>query len=93
VTLAALIIIENDLLKQINDFDIQVSMSLKDNQFAKMAAKIGAEGNPRILHVPVPKFGFPLTESAILTINANILKDGTIISESSYALNVNINRT
>lgn len=93
VTLAALVTIENELFKQINDFDIQVSMSLEDNQFARMAAKIGAEGNPRVLHVPVPKFGFPLTESVVLTINATILKAGAIISESSYALNVNINRT
>lgn len=93
VILSSLITIENDLSEQTNDFSIEVAMLLGENQFAKMAARIGADGNPKIFHIPVPKFEFAVTESTILTINSKILKDNEPISEGSYALNININRS
>ena len=92
VILSSLITIENDRSELINEFVIEVTMLLGENQFAKMAAKIGADGNPKILHVPVPRFEFATNESVILTINAKILKDNKPATESSYVLNVNINR-
>lgn len=93
VILSSLITIENDRSELLKEFEIEVILLLGQDQFAKMAAKIGADGNPKILHVPVPKFEFPATESVVLTINAKILKDNESISESSCTLNVNINRT
>lgn len=92
VILASLITIENDLSKQLSDFSIEVIMLLGENQFAKMASKIGINGNPRIMHIPVPKFEFAVAEPSVLTINAKISKDDELMSESSYSLNVVINR-
>lgn len=92
IILASLITIENDRANVPNDFAMLVTMSLGESQIAKMEARVGANGSPRILHIPVPKFEFSLTESAALTIKAQITKDNEVISENSYILNVTINR-
>ncbi|ABQ27513.1 hypothetical protein [Geotalea uraniireducens] len=92
VMLASLITIEDNITKDTNDFAMQVTMSLGENQFAKMAAMIGANGRPRIFHIPVPKFQFTLAETSVLTVNAKITKNDEVVSEGSYILDVIINR-
>lgn len=93
IILSSLITIENDRAESINGFVLEVTMSVGEQQIAKMGAKIGPDGNPKFLHLPVPRFEFAATESVILTINAKILKDNELMSESSSSLNVNINRS
>lgn len=93
IMLSSLITIENDQVEPINEFAIEIIMTLGEKQIAKMGAKMGSDGNPKLLHLPVPKFEFATTESVILTINAKILKNNELLSECSSSLDVNINRT
>lgn len=92
VILASLVTIENNEAITTDGISMNVTMSLDEKQFAKMAATIGANGKPRILHLPVPKFEFTVTNSAVLTINAKILNGDVVISEESCTLGVTINR-
>lgn len=93
VSLALMLILERtDINNDLKDFDINISMTIGNNEFAKVAAKVEATGIGKYIHLPVPRFTFPVSNNTAFVINVQIMEKGTLVSESSATLNITMNR-
>jgi hypothetical protein len=95
ISLACLISMENSNQgNELKDFKVQISMFLGDNKIGNMTAKNMSTGKQidRISHIPVPKFEFGIKRGVTkLSIHAQIIKNETILSESSATLDIILN--
>jgi hypothetical protein len=47
----------------------------------------------RIFHLPVPRFELGITETTKLSVHVQIMKNGSLVSENTAVLDINLNRS
>lgn len=94
MSLACLVCIENtNPANDTKDFNVQVTMSIEESEFAKLNARIHSTGEDnRNIYLPVPKFEFGVKESTKFSINAKIMKNNDIVSEDNAVLDIKLNK-
>ncbi len=93
VSLGFILILERtDIKNDLKDFDVNISVVIENKEFAKIGVKIETIGSGKTIHLPVPRFTFPVSKSTTFVTNTQILEKGLLVTESSATLNINMNR-
>jgi hypothetical protein len=93
ITLAFLVSVENtDMQSNPKDFSVHIMISIGDETKANINARIESSGVDRIIHLPIPRFEFPIINNCTLIVRASVLKGDSVVSESSTVLDINLHR-